>query len=320
MRNPYDVLSVSKSASDDEIKRAFRKLAKKYHPDQNKDNPNTKEKFSEVSQAYEILSNKERRAQFDRGEIDSSGNPKFQDFGGFGGQQFRSGNAPGGFTFSSTFGADGVFDDLINEMFSGGAGFSKASKNRTKKKSRFTPESQQRGSDVKINARVKLEDLAIKGSVRVRLPDQKVVEVKIPPSTKDGDKIRLKGKGLPGSGGMPNGDAIVTIKYATHKLFKVEGANLRIELPITLYEAVLGASIRVPTLEGAANIKIPKNVDIGRVLRLSKKGLPISAGKRGDILISLKIVLPKQTRSDLETLVKKWESKEPYEVRGTDFD
>ena len=319
MRDPYDVLSVSKSASEDEIKRAFRKLAKKYHPDQNKDNPNAKEKFSEVSHAYEILSDKERRAQFDRGEIDADGNPKFQGFSGFSDQQ-RSGGGPSGFTFTSTFGADGVFDDLINEMFTGGGGFSRSSRNRASEETHFNPKTHHRGSDIAISTSVKLEDLAIKGSVRVSLPNQKAVEVKIPPGTKDGDKIRLKGKGNPGSGRKTNGDAIVTIKFASHKLFKVEGANLRLELPITLYEAVLGATIKVPTLDGAANIKIPKNVDIGRVLRLSKKGLPISSGKRGDILISLKIVLPEESRSDLETLMKKWGTKSPYNVRGREFE
>ena len=320
MRNPYDVLSVSKSASEDEIKRAFRKLAKKYHPDQNKDNPNAKERFSEVSQAYEILSDKNRRAQFDNGEIDADGNPRFPDLGGFGGQHFRSGDVPGGFTFTGSFGADGVFDDLINEMFTGGSGFSQTSRNRSKGGSGFKQSPRQRGSDVAINAKVSLEDLANKGSVRVKLPSDKIVEVKIPPGTENGGQIRLKGQGNPGSGGMRNGDVIVTLKYAPHKLYKVDGANLRIEVPITLYEAVLGAKIRIPTLEGAANIKVPKGVDTDRVLRLGNKGLPISAKKRGDILISLKIVLPGQERPDLESLMKKWETKNPYEVRGSEYE
>ncbi len=320
MRNPYDVLSVSKSASEDEIKRAFRKLAKKYHPDQNKDNPNAKERFAEVSQAYEILSDKKRRAQFDGGEIDADGNPRFPDFGGFGGQHFRSGDAPGGFTFTGSFGADGVFDDLINEMFTGSSGFSQTSRNRSKGGSGFKQSPRQRGSDVAINAKVSLEDLANKGSVRVKLPSDKIVEVKIPPGTENGGQIRLKGQGNPGSGGMRNGDVIVTLKYAPHKLYKVDGANLRIEVPITLYEAVLGAKIRVPTLEGAANIKVPKCVDTDRVLRLGNKGLPITVKKRGDILISLKIVLPNQERTDLETLMKKWETKDPYDVRGSEYE
>ena len=319
MRNPYDVLSVPKNASEDEIKKAYRKLAKKYHPDQNKENPNAKEKFSEASHAYEILSDKNRRSQFDSGEIDADGNPRFQGFGGFGGQQARSGGAPGGFTFTQSFGADGVFDDLISELFKGGDGFTETTRGRPRSSSGFRQRSHQPGSDVAINVKVKLEDLVNKGSVRITLPNHKDVEVKIPPGTKDGGQIRLKGKGQPGSGGMRSGDAIVTIKYAPHKLFKVEGVNLRIEVPITLYEAVLGATIRIPTLEGAAKIKIPKGVDTGRVLRLGNKGLPSSTGKRGDILVSIKITLPDKSRSDLDSLMEEWENQHPYEVRGREF-
>ena len=300
MRDPYTVLGVSKSASEAEIKKAFRKLDKQYHPDQNRDNPKAQEKFSEVNQAYEILGDKTKRGQFDRGEIDAEGKEKFRGFEGFGG---------GGAGRQGGFGAGGFrqehvdessFADIINEMF-GGAGRGQAG---TKRRS-----AARAGDDVVANATLTLEEIVKGQKIRVALPVGKTVDVTVPNGVENGQQIRLKGQGMPGAGGGRNGDALITVTIRPHSLFKPDGTDLRLDLPVTLDEAVLGAKVRVPTLEGAVALSIPPMSSGGRVMRLKGKGLPDKAGKRGDILATLKITLPEEPDADLDAVMEKWRAK-----------
>ena len=303
MRDPYSVLGLAKSASAAEIKSAFRKLAKKYHPDQSKE-PKAKERFAEVGQAYEIVGDEKKRAAFDRGEIDAEGKPKAPQFEGF--------NAgPGGFrNFHFDFGGGGPGDpghgidpDIFAEMFGGGM------------KSRAKPP--QRGQDVAVSVSVPLAQVATGGDVRVALPTGKTLDVTAPIGFEDGRTIRLRGQGEPGVRNGPPGDALVTLRYAPHPLFKVEGRDLRLDLPIALYEAVLGAKVRTPTLSGAVEITVPANTSSGRVLRLRGKGLPGSGeAAAGDLFLTLRIALPAAEDADLAELMREWRDQKPYDPRA----
>lgn len=325
MRDPYTVLGVDKSASEADIKRAFRKLAKAYHPDQNADNPTAKERFAEANQAYEILGDKDKRGKFDRGEIDAEGKPRFHAHGfeGFADSDiFRNARGARGFG-TGTGGASGAgFDDILNDILGGfggrargggsgagsGAGFGGARQPRAR-----------RGADANVTARVTLEELVHEHKVRVTLPTGKSVDVRLPEGTVDGEKIRLRGQGYPGEAGGEAGDAIVEIQIARHPLFTPAGDDLRLDLPITLYEAVLGEKIRVPTLDGAVNLSVTANAATGKMMRLKGKGLPNKSGGRGDLLVALRIVLPEQGDEELATLMRAWKELRPYRPRGPEF-
>ncbi|WP_269583397.1 J domain-containing protein [Roseibium sp. Sym1] len=330
MRDPYSVLGVAKSASEGDIKKAFRKLAKKYHPDQNKDDPEAQKRFSEANQAYEIVGDKEKRAKFDRGEIDAEGKPRFQgggfdgfsgyeDFGAAGGTRgFRSGGArPGGSS------GGGSFDDILNDIFGsfggggrarsgGGEGFAGGARAKAAPK--------QKGSNAEIVARVSLEDIVNSGKTQVTLPSGKTVNVTLPKGVVEGEKIRLKGQGHPGENGGPPGDAMVEIRLKPHKLFEVKGSDLHLDLPLTLYEAVLGAKVRTPTLSGAVSLTIPANASSGKTMRLKGKGLPTKNGGHGDLLVKLQIIMPPHGDDELDTLMKAWKEITPYRARGPEFD
>jgi DnaJ-class molecular chaperone len=318
MRNPYDVLGVKKDASAAEIKSAYRKLAKKHHPDQNKTDPKAKERFAEANSAYEIVGDKDKRAQFDRGEIDADGKPRFQGFegfgqrpgaGGFGGGGFGGfGTGPGGartFRWSTSgkpggagddpFNADDILSEILGGMGRGGAGMGGQ---RTRPGTR--------GEDLSVTAAITLEQLARGEKARVDLPTGKTYEVAVPAGVKPGQQIRLKGMGRPGELGGPAGDVVITIEFVPHPIFKPDGDALRVDLPVTLDDAVLGAKIRVPTLEGTVSIDIPPNSDGSKPMRLRGKGLPKAGGGRGDLLVSLRIALPKGGDPELESLAKKW--------------
>src|SRR5271165_319210 len=267
MRNPYDVLGVAKTASAAEIKSAFRKLAKKYHPDQSKE-PKAKERFAEVGSAYEILGDEKKRGAFDRGEIDAEGKPRAPQFEGFG-----FGGQPGGGNFGFDFGAGGfsaqaggIDPDILSELF-GSAGRSRA---------RARPQAT-RGEDISVTVAIPLAIAANGGSVRVALPTGRTLDVAVPAGVEEGQSIRLRGQGHPGQRNAPPGDVIVTLRYAPHPTFKVEGRDLRFDLPITLYEAVLGGTARAPTLSGEVEMRIHPGMSGGRVLRLRGKGLPATA-------------------------------------------
>jgi DnaJ-class molecular chaperone len=309
MRNPYEVLGVKRDASEAEIKSAFRKLAKKHHPDQNRDDPKAKERFAEVNAAYEIIGDKAKRRQFDRGEIDAEGKPRFQGFEGF--TQRPGGGFGGARTFRwSTTGkpGEGPFDadDILSEILGGLGGGAKRS---------ARPRPSARGEDLSVTAAITLEQLARGEKARVDLPTGKTYEVAVPPGTKSGHVIWLKGMGRPGVMGGPPGDVLITIEFVPHPIFKVEGDALRVDLPVTLDEAVLGAKVRVPTLEGPVTITIPEKSDGSRPMRLKGKGLPRPDGKRGDLLVSLRVVLPKEGDPELEALMKAWREHRRYSAR-----
>jgi len=309
MRDPYQVLGVPKSASNADIKSAFRKLAKKHHPDQSKD-AGAKDKFSELNAAYEILGDEKKRGAFDRGEIDAEGKPRAPQFEGFSAGRRGSGADSAGFNFNfggpeGAAGRSGAFDpDLFAELFGarqGGRGGRRAS----------------RGEDVAASVAIPLALAATGGSTRVSLPNGKALEVTIPAGVEEGKSIRLRGQGAPGVGGGVAGDAIVTVRYAPHPLFKVEGRDLRLELPVTLYEAALGARIRVPTLASAVEATIPPGTNSGRSLRLRGKGLP-AAGEsaQGDLLATIRIVLPQGEDAQFTTLMREWRDQKPYDPRA----
>jgi DnaJ-class molecular chaperone len=293
MRNPYDILGVPRTASEADIKKAFRKLAKTYHPDRNKDDPKAKDKFAEVNAAYEILGDAQKRGQFDRGEIDAEGKPRFQGFEGFGGG--RGGARPedfanfnfggGGGPFGGRRGARGadMGDDIFSQLF--GDAFRSASEGSRRSRSR-----PQKGEDVSAVLTVTLEEIAREAKKRLRLPTGRDVDVVIPKGVADGQVIRLRGLGQ-GAPGADPGDALLTIQFAPHDRFTPEGSNLRLRLPIEIEEAVLGGTVRVPTLTGAVEMSIPPMTSSGRTFRLRGKGLPGKSGP-GDILVTTEIRLP----------------------------
>ena len=302
MRDPYNVLGLAKTASAAEIKSAFRKLAKKFHPDQSKE-PKAKERFSEISQAYEILGDDKKRGQFDRGEIDAEGKPRAPQFEGFSagagpGAGFRNFN----FDFGEAPGGRGFDPEMFSELFGAAGG-------------RARQRAPVKGEDVAVAVTVPLTQVATGGEVRVTLPGGKALDVAVPVGFEDGKAIRLRGQGEPGPRGGQPGDAMVTLRYAPHPFFKVEGRDLRLDLPITLYEAVLGAKVRAPTLTGAVEISIPQGASSGRVLRLRGKGLPSATGAAGDLMLTLRITLPAEADPALADLMREWRDARPYNPR-----
>jgi DnaJ-class molecular chaperone len=319
MRDPYDILGVPRSADAAAIKSAFRRHAKKLHPDANKNDPKAAGRFAELNSAYEILGDEDKRKQFDRGEIDAEGKPRFQGFEGFGA---HPGGGPGGAHFESfSFGPEGFqraggggggagfggFEDILKDMF-GGAGRRGGGARRQYEPDDFGDPGSR---DVAAVVTISLEEAARGGSRRVHLPTGKEVEVKIPKGLADGQQIRLKGQGLPGARGL--GDALITVKVAPHPLFSRDGTNLRLDLPLTLYEAVLGGKVRVPTLDGAVELAVPAGTSSGRTFRLKGKGVP--GRDPGDLLVTMRIVLPPHGDHELDELMKKWRDQRPYDPR-----
>jgi DnaJ-class molecular chaperone len=305
MRNPYDVLGVSRSASEAEIKKAFRKLAKTYHPDSNKDDPKAKDKFAEANSAYEILGDAGKRAQFDRGEIDAEGKPRFQGFEGFGGgrggarsEDFSGFSGFGGGSRRSSrsgFGADlgdDVFSQFFADAFRSGGESPRQSRSRS-----------QKGEDVSATLTVTLEEVAQEAKKRIRLSTGRDVDVVIPKGVSDGQVIRLRGLGQ-GAPGIDPGDALLTIAFARHERFTPEGSDLRLRLPVEIEEAILGGSIRVPTLTGTVEMAIPPMTNSGRTFRLRGKGLPTKTG-HGDLFVTTEIRLPEVVDEELIDYARK---------------
>jgi DnaJ-class molecular chaperone len=313
-------LGVPRSADAAAVKSAFRRLAKKLHPDANKSDPKAAQRFGELNTAYEILGDEGKRKAFDRGEIDAEGKPRFQGFegargrpgGGFRTEDFES-MFPGG-SFRRTTGGPGGggfggFEDILKGMFGGAAGGRRTGFDTHVDVDDFGPAP---GRDVTVPLTISLAEAAKGGTRRVRLPNGKDVDVKIPVGLVDGQQIRLKGQGLAGPGAV--GDALITVTIAPHPLFTRDGNNLRLELPVTLYEAVLGAKVRAPTLDGAVELAIPAGTSSGRTFRLKGKGLP-AKGAAGDLLVAVRIVLPEGKDEALSELMKKWRDGKPYDPR-----
>ena len=322
MRDPYEVLGVDRKASAGDIKSAYRRLAKKLHPDANKNDPRAATRFAELNAAHELLGDEAKRKAFDRGEIDADGKPRFRGFEGFGGARARPGGGfgpdvnfesfgfgPEGFTRTTKAGRGGGFggfEDILKEAFGHmGRGARGA-------RSRYEPDDLGVGADVHASLTVTLPEAARGVSERLRLATGKDVEVKIPAGITNGQQIRLKGQGMAGHGGV--GDALITVSIASHPVFTLEGSDLRLDLPVTLYEAALGAKVRVPTLDKPVEVTIPPWTSGGRTFRLKGKGFPAKTS-RGDLLVTVRIALPERSDQDFDALMKRWQSSKPYNPR-----
>jgi len=302
----YQRLGLKRGATEAEIKKAYRSLAKQLHPDRNTDNPQAAQRFSEVTRAYDLLSDKDKRARYDRGEIDDEGNPKMPFGSGFGGARPGAGAQPGpgaaGFEgFSTNFGDAADLSDLFEGLFGGSAG-------RGGRGGfggfRQRAERPRKGADTAYRLKVPFTDAATLAPQRIKLADGKTIDLKLPKGVEDGTKIRLAGKGDPGPAG--NGDAFVTISIAPHPFFTREGDDIRLRLPVSLKEAVLGAKVKVPTPEGPVMMTIPKGSSSGRVLRLKGRGFTSRGGVRGDELVTIEIEIPAGD-AKLEKFAGEWD-------------
>jgi DnaJ-class molecular chaperone len=284
--DPYERLGVKRDASQAEIQKAYRRLAKKLHPDLNPGNRDAETQFKDVSAAYELLSDPKKRARFDRGEVDASGTeqPQRRYYRDFADAQAHPYTRESG---SADFAG---MDDIMSEIFRG----------------RSRTEFWMRGSDVRYRLAVDFLDAVNGASQRVTLEDGSMLDVSIPPGTSDHQVIRLRGKGRPGSGGGPPGDALIEIEVRPHRYFTRDGDHIRLDLPISLREAVLGARVRAPTPTGAVEVTIPKGANTGQVLRLKGRGAPRPGGGWGDEYLTMKVMLPEPPDPALEAFVAAW--------------
>lgn len=307
MKDPYKILGVDRGASAEEIKSAYRKLAKKLHPDLNPGNEKVEQQFKEVSQANNILGDAEKRKRFDRGEIDASG----QEAGWQGGFYRRHAEGGAGGKYRRfDFGGEINVEDIISDLF---GGKSRGAKGRGGKGGgRARP----RGADVSYTAPIDFLDAAVGATKRLRLSDGKTLEIKIPPGTEDRQTLRLKGQGRPGSGGAGAGDAFVEVHVQPHAFFTRKDNDVHLELPVTLQEAVLGATIPVPTVHGKVSMKIPAGSNTGTTLRLKGKGIKDRKSKSmGDQYVRLKVELPDKPDTELKDFVERWGKSHAYDPR-----
>ena len=299
----YQRLGVQRGASEAEIKKAYRSLAKQLHPDRNKDNPNAAKRFGEVTAAYDLLSDKDKRARYDRGEIDEEGNPKMPfGSGGFGGGG-RPGGAGGGFDdFQGGFsGETADLSDLFEGLFGGATGGRRGGGGFGGFRQRAR--APQKGADIAYRLTVPFVDAATLKPQRITLADGKTIDLKLPNGVEEGTKIRLAGKGEQGPDGP--GDGLVTISIAPHPFYRRDGNDIRMDLPVTLKEAVMGAKVKVPTPDGPVMMTIPKGSSSGKVLRIKGRGFTNKSGKRGDQLLNLEVSLPAGDAT-LEAFVEGW--------------
>ena len=314
MADPYSTLGVARSASEKDIKAAYRKLAKELHPDRNKDNPKATERFSVVTGAYDLLSDKDKRARYDRGEIDGEGNPSM----GFG---YGHTAGPGGFNGGAQrgfrtedfegFGGGGGenldIGDIFDGLFGGRSGGRGGSGGFGGSRQRAAP----KGANVQYRLGVSLTDAATRATQRITLADGKTIDLKLPTGVEDGTQMRLAGKGEAGPGGA--GDAIVTIQLQPHGWLRREGDNLRLDLPVSLDEAVHGAKVRVPTADGAVMLTLSPGTSSGKTLRLAGKGMPRKDGTRGDQLVTIEVQVP-EGDADLLRRLDGW--RDPRNLRA----
>ena len=296
--DPYEVLGVKRDASQKEIQKAYRRLAKKLHPDLNPGNAAAEKQFKEVAAAYPLLSDPEQRARFDRGEIDASGAERPQ-------QRFYrdfAGSASNPYTSDAGFAdfADFAGDDILSAIFG--------------RRGRARPR-RRRGSDVRYRLDVDFLDAVNGATKRLTLSDASVLDVTIPAGTRDGQVLRLRGKGRSDAGGGPPGDALVEIRVRPHPYFRRQGNDIHVEVPISLAEAVLGGRVEAPTPTGPVTMTVPKGANTGTVLRLKGKGVPRANGSRGDEYVTLKVALPDKPDPELERLVAEWQPGKAYNPR-----
>jgi DnaJ-class molecular chaperone len=299
MRDPYDVLGIAKGSDSAEVKKAYRKLARKLHPDLHPGDQAAEERFKEVASAYDFLSDADKKARYDKGEIDAAGQPKmerrfYRDFaeGGSAGQRYADASE----IFSNLEGM-GVFADLF------GAGTRRGAR------------PQMRGQDVRELAEVGFLD-AVNGTQReIAFSDGRRLKVTIPAGSSDGQVLRLKGQGQPSPTGGAAGDLHLEIKVQPHPVFTRQGNDITAELPISLGEAVLGGKVEAPTVDGPVSLTIPKNSNTGSRLRIRGKGVPIAGGGRGDHYVTLKVVLPDPPDPALTAFIEGWAAKHPYRPR-----
>jgi DnaJ-class molecular chaperone len=310
MKDPYDVLGVSKTASQKEIKSAYRKLAKELHPDLHPGDTSLEQRFKEVSQAYTLLSDPEKRAKYDRGEIDASGQETPFGPGGHYRQYAEGGRGTKYYSRTFDFGAeDFSVEDLFADLFGGSHGAARGHGGGR--------HARHKGQDVSYTLRIGFLDAAVGASKRVRMGDGKTIDVKIPPGTEDRQTLRLKGQGMPGIGGGPAGDAYVEIHIEPHPFFTRKDNDVHVEVPVSLQEAVLGATIRVPTIDGPVSMKIPAGSNTGKTMRLKQRGILDRRSKtRGDQYVKLKVVLPDGVDEDLKRFLEKWGPKHAYDPRA----
>jgi len=305
MADPYSLLGVARNADEKAIKSAYRKLAKELHPDRNKDNPKAAEKFSEVTRAYDLLSDKDKRAQYDRGEIDAEGNPTHPfGFGQGGGDPRGFGGQAGGFDFGGSGGGNADFGDIFEGLFGGGrraGGFGGGF-------GRGAPPPPQRGANMSYRLAVPFIDAATLAEQRITLADGKTIDLKLPAGVETGTQMKLGGKGQPGPGGA--GDAIVTIEVGKHPFFEREGDNVLLDLPISLDEAVKGTRVKVPTVEGPVMLSVPAGARSGQTLRLKGRGFTRKGGGRGDQMVRLMIDVPADDAA-LNAFVDGWKDSRP---------
>jgi DnaJ-class molecular chaperone len=282
--DPYTVLGVKRNASQGDIQKAYRRLAKKLHPDLNPGNKRAEEQFKEVSAAYDLLGDTDKRARYDRGEIDASGAERPQ-------QHFYRDFAEGGSQYTNDAGfSDFAADDILSQIFGRGG----------------RANVRMPGADAHYRLELDFLDAINGGKRHITLPDGSVLDVNIPPGTRDGQVLRLRGKGRPGIGGGPAGDALVEIEVRPHRIFTRKGDDIHVDLPISLREAVLGGKVKVPTPAGSVTMTVPRWSNTGTVLRLKGKGVPRVDGSKGDEFVTLKVMLPEKPDPELETFVAKW--------------
>jgi DnaJ-class molecular chaperone len=296
--DPYKTLGVSKNASQEDIQKAYRRLAKKLHPDLNPGNKQAEEQFKEISAAYDLLGDPEKRARFDRGEIDESGTerPRYRYY-----RDFADSDAGDQYSSDAGFADFGGAEDIFSSIFGRGA----------------RANVRMRGQD--MHYRLELDFLdAINGAKRqLTLPDGSVLDVTIPAGTRDGQILRLRGKGSPGLGGGPPGDALIEVSVRPHPIFVRKGDDIHVELPISLREAVLGGKVKVPTPTGPVTMTVPKWSNTGTVLRLKGRGAPRPDGTKGDEFVTLKVMLPAKPDPELEKFIAQWRSADADSPRQT---
>jgi DnaJ-class molecular chaperone len=296
----YAILGVKRSATNDDIRRAYRKLAKDLHPDQNRNDPKSEEQFKRVSAAFAVLGNPDKRRRYDGGEIDAMGNERANPFyKEYAGADPGFGAGRDGFGGSHT--GSGDFSDIFGDLFG-----------RRGPNGAFT----MRGMDYRYNLEISFLEAVNGVKKRVQFPDNETLDITVPAGVETGQTLRLKHKGGPGAGRGEPGDALIELKVVPHTLFGRDGDNITLELPVSLNEAVLGARVEVPTIGGRVTVAVPKGASSGQVLRLRGKGVKNNrSGALGDQLITLKIVLPAEIDGDLERFMQEWTQKHPYDPR-----